>query len=116
MGQVAHLATRFIEQVIVFWPSFDGPGLGPAGTPRDLIGSQSFQERLIKTAIRLGGICDAGEMGGKLAEGVTSAFETDPIDGKGSASRSLNDEPPDEIIGDQVEMKFAADHLGGAAA
>ena len=109
---VAKFAAVAVQARVFVFLSFDGARFSTVGTVRNGVIDQSAEELIPKFGA---GPFGAGLAHGQaeLAQAVESALEADPIDGRLVCRGGLGGNEADEIVSDEVEMKFLFDHFWG---
>ena len=115
-GNMAHGFAGLGEEVVVFGAAFFGSGFGSVGAFGEFVHGDEVEHFQEEAALFAGGFACGVEDGGPVAEGVEGAFEADAGEWLVVLQGGGLHDVADDIVGDEVHVEFACDHVGGAAA
>lgn len=115
-GDMAHGFAGLGEELVVFGAAFFGSGFGSVGALGEFVLGNEVEHFQEEAALLAGGFAGGVEDGGPVAEGVEGAFEADAGEGCVVSQGGGLHDMADDIVGDEVHVEFACDHVGGAAA
>ena len=112
MGEISHQVAGFREEMIVFGSSFDSARFGSVGAKWEEILGEGAEQSAIEATTEGGMGGDESQMGCPLAQRVTGTFEAEAAEIGGVKKGRFEHEGADEVVGDQVHVEFATNHVG----